>query len=102
MMQLNKNNFKKEVKSGPAAIDCYADWCGPCRVLSPMFEQISKEVKGIKFYKLDVDENPEISSEYSIMSIPNILFLKDGKEVDRMIGLTSKEELKSKIEKTLK
>lgn len=102
MLKLTKDNFKKEIKSGSVAVDCYADWCGPCKVLSPMFEAISKEVKGVKFGKLNVDENPEISSEYSVMSIPTILFLKNGKEVDRIVGLSSKEELKSKIEKALK
>ncbi len=99
MLQLNKNNFEKEIKDKAVVIDCYADWCAPCRILSPIFEEISKEVKNVKFFKLDVDENSEIASKYSILSIPTILLIKNGKEVDRIIGLTSKENLKSRIEK---
>ena len=98
MLQLNKSNFNEEIKKGKVVIDLWAEWCSPCRGMAPIFEALSKEMKDVKFAKLNVDENQEIASKLRVMSIPTFLIFKDGKEVERVIGSMSKDALKSKIE----
>ena len=79
-------------------IDFYADWCGPCAAMKPVIEEIEKEMPGkVKITKVDVDQKQEEASKYGVMSIPTYVILKDGKEVDRFIGATSKENVISKI-----
>lgn len=79
-------------------IDFYADWCGPCVAMKPVIEEIEKEMPGkVKITKVDVDQKQEEASKYGVMSIPTYVILKDGKEVDRFIGATSKENVISKI-----
>lgn len=102
MLELNKSNFEKEIRSGIVVVDNWASWCAPCRAMSPIFEALSKEMKDIKFAKLNVDESPEIASEYGVMSIPTFLILKDGKEVNRIIGTMPKEVMKAKISAAIK
>lgn len=81
-------------------IDFYADWCGPCVVMKPVIEELEKELTGdIEIKKIDVDQNQEEASKYGVMSIPTYLILKDGKEVDRLVGVTSKEVIKHKLSK---
>lgn len=80
-----------------AAIDCWAAWCPPCRILSPVFEQLAKENEEIAFGKLDVDENPAIAVRFGIMSIPTILYFKDGKLVDKTIGALPKDAIDSRL-----
>lgn len=80
-------------------IDCWAPWCGPCRMVGPVIEELAKEMTGkIVFGKLNVDENPKISGVHQIMSIPTLLIFKNGNIVDRLIGALPKEELKKKLE----
>ena len=103
MLELNKNNFEKEVKNNKILVlDAWAVWCAPCRITSPIFEDLSKEMKNITFAKLNVDENQEIASKFGIMSIPTFIIFKDGKEADRIIGANPRSLLKSKIEAVLK
>jgi len=79
-------------------IDFFADWCGPCMVMKPVMEELEKELAGkIEFKKINVDENEEETTKYGVMSIPTYLILKDGEEIDRFVGATSKEVLKEKI-----
>jgi len=79
-------------------IDFYADWCGPCVVMEPIIEELEKETAGkVNIRKVDVDKDQEEASKYGVMSIPTYIILKDGKEVDRFIGSTSKESIVSKI-----
>ena len=79
-------------------IDFYADWCGPCVVMEPVIEELEKEMAGqVNIRKVDVDKDQEEASKYGVMSIPTYIILKDGKEVDRFIGSTSKESIVSKI-----
>jgi thioredoxin 1 len=79
-------------------IDCWAPWCGPCRMIGPVIEELAKEMQGkIIFGKLNVDENPQTSMKYSIMSIPTMLVFKDGKLVDRFVGAMPKEMLLQKL-----
>ncbi|MBI2667470.1 thioredoxin [Candidatus Woesearchaeota archaeon] len=100
MLNLTKNNIEKELK-GKIIIDFWADWCYPCKEMSPLFEEISKEIKGLKFAKIDVDEEPEIASRFGVMSIPTFLLLKDGKEVKRFVGVMAKSSLKEKIKESI-
>jgi thioredoxin 1 len=80
-------------------IDCWAPWCGPCRMVGPIIDELAKEMKGkIVFGKLNVDENPVTSTKHQIMSIPTLLIFKNGALVDRLIGALPKEALKQKIE----
>jgi thioredoxin 1 len=87
--RLTSADFEKEILKAqtPAVVDFYADWCGPCRMVSPIIEQLSKEYEGkVKFAKLNTDENPEIAMKYGIMSIPTIMVFKNGQVASTVIG----------------
>ena len=80
-------------------IDCWAPWCGPCRLVAPIIEELAKEMQGkIVFGKLNVDENPVTATKHQIMSIPTLLVFKDGTLIDRIIGAVPKDQLKARIE----
>jgi thioredoxin 1 len=82
-----------------AVVDFWAEWCGPCRMVAPIIEELSHEYEGkVLVGKVDVDSNPEISMRYGIRSIPTILFLKNGEVVDKQVGATSKQILTQKLE----
>lgn len=87
--------FKKEVLESEKTvlIDFYADWCGPCKILSPIIKEIAEETEKVKVVQIDVDEEEELAMEYGIMSIPTMVVIKDGEEVDRRIGVAEKEEI---------
>lgn len=91
--QVNTNEFKDEIKEGTTLVDFFANWCGPCKMLSPVLDKLSDEIEGVKFIKVDVDTANEIAVEYGIMSIPTLIIFKDGKEVSKQIGLMPKEAL---------
>lgn len=97
---ITDSDFDEAVKKyGTIVIDCWAPWCGPCRMVGPVIEELAKEMKGkIVFGKLNVDENPQISSKHQIMSIPTLLVFKNGNLIDRLIGAYPKDELKKKLE----
>ena len=101
VLKIEEKDFNKIIKNKDKKIiiDCYADWCGPCRMLSPIIDELESEINTCKFYKLNVDNAENISREYGIMSIPTILIFKDGELSEKTIGLKSKEELKKIIEK---
>ncbi|KAG7884242.1 hypothetical protein KL938_002114 [Ogataea parapolymorpha] len=81
------DEFKQATSvSNLVVVDFFATWCGPCKMIAPMLEKFSAEYSSFDFYKVDVDELPEIASQYDVTSMPTILFLKDGKEVKRIIG----------------
>ena len=90
---LNDDVFKSTIEKskGKVLVDCYATWCGPCKMLSPIFDELAEEVKEVTFYKLDVDENPKMSEEYQIMTIPTILIFEDGKLVSQTSGFMTKD-----------
>lgn len=80
-------------------VDCWAPWCGPCRMVAPVIEELAKEMQGkVVFGKLNVDENPTTSAKHQIMSIPTLLVFKNGNLVDRLVGAYPKDELKKKLE----
>lgn len=97
-------NFQEEVmdSNGVAVIDFWAEWCGPCRIIAPVIQELSQEYEGkAKIGKLNVDHNPEVSYKFNIRSIPTILILKNGEVVDRHVGTTTKKVLAEKIEAAL-
>ncbi len=94
MITFTDQNFEEEVLKSqtPVLVDFWAPWCGPCQMVGPIIEELAKEVEGkVKVGRLNVDENPQIAAKYGIMSIPTVIFFKEGKEVVRQIGLESKE-----------
>ena len=96
VVKLNKDNFETEVKESNKVVlvDFYADWCGPCKMMSPVIDEIAKEVgENIKICKLNVDEAQDIAIEYGVMSIPTLIVFKAGNEVNKLIGLQSKSEV---------
>jgi thioredoxin 1 len=100
VIELNDENFRPEVTddSGIVVVDFWAEWCGPCKMMEPIFEQSSEEAAGkAKFGKYNVDGG-KTTSEYGIMSIPTIVFFKDGKKVESLSGVQDKDTLMKKIE----
>lgn len=92
----------KELKKEFIVADFYADWCGPCKMIAPFFKEISEEIPDISFVKINVDENETLAAELNVMSIPTIIILKNGIEVERKVGFATKTALKSWIlEKTI-
>jgi len=92
--ETNSKELKELVKNNKKVlVDCYADWCGPCKMLSPIIDQLATEKEDTKFYKINVDEDEEISEEYSISSIPTLLFFEDGKLKEQVVGLRSKDDI---------
>ena len=96
---LSELDFNEFVKEGNVVVDFYATWCGPCRMLAPIIEDLSEENPNIKFGKLDVDEVSQVASKYMIQSIPTLLFFKDGTLVHSQIGFSSQEALEDTLEK---
>lgn len=102
---LTDKTFEDEVikSSMPVLIDFWAEWCGPCKVLSPIVDELANEYAGkaIKIAKINVDENSQTASKFGIMSIPTLLFFKNGKVVEQLVGVQSRDDLKNKIEKLI-
>lgn len=96
--QFTDQNFAQEISKGFAIVDMYADWCGPCKMMAPVFEEIAKNLEGkVKMGKLNVDDSPETPGRFGVSGIPTLIFLKDGVEVGRLVGFQSKEALLEKI-----
>ena len=91
--ELNEKEFYEKTKEGKVLVDFFATWCGPCKMLSPIIEEVSNIVSDYKFYKVDVDENEELSEKYGIMSIPTLLIFENGNLKEKLVGFKTKEEL---------
>ncbi len=89
----NANTFENDTKSGIVLVDFWAEWCGPCRMMHPVLEEISEELPNVVIFKLNIEENKELTSAFKIMSIPAFLLFKDGKHIDTLIGGHDKEEM---------
>jgi len=105
MMLLNEKTFKTETNSSlPILVDFYADWCGPCKMLGPVLEELSKDKdfeSKLKFAKLSTEDYPELSEQNGVQGIPCLIFFKEGKEVNRIVGFAPKPVLKAKINSVL-
>ena len=104
MLNLTENTFASEIinKAGVTLVDFWAPWCGPCRMVGPILEQIAKEqANRLRIAKVNIDENPELASNYGVMSIPTMLIFKDGKVVDEFVGALPKRAIESKLERWL-
>jgi len=97
---VSDRNFDQTVKTYPlVVVDCWAAWCAPCRAIAPVVEELARDHSGkVVFGKLNVDENPETAQKFSIMAILTLLVMKDGKEVDRIVGALPKNQLEAKID----
>ena len=95
VLHIDKNNFHKEVLGSekPVLLDFFASWCGPCRMVGPILDEIAEEREDIKVCKVDIDEQPELASRYRIMSVPTLMVLKDGNIVDQSIGARPKHQI---------
>lgn len=97
----NQDDARSVISSGdmPVVVDFFAEWCGPCKMLSPVLESLAPEYDGkVKIIKVDIDESPELSQEYGVTSVPTIVFFKGGSEADRLVGFQSKDSLAAKFD----
>ncbi len=105
ILEVTDQNFAEEVEAGEglAMIDFWATWCGPCRLVAPIVEELAEEYKdkGLHVYKLDVDSNPAVTARFQVRSIPSILFFKNGQLVDKVIGAVPRPHLEEKVQEHL-
>jgi thioredoxin 1 len=94
MVQLNEQNFQEETSEGTVLVDFFAHWCGPCKVIAPVLEKL----EGIKVCKVNIDEEPELTSKFKIAGIPALIFMKEGVEVARMVGARPQNVIQEKVD----
>ncbi|WP_066637731.1 thioredoxin [Desulfolucanica intricata] len=103
-LEVNQSNFETEVlkSTQPVVVDFWAPWCGPCRSMAPVIEELANDYQGkAKIAKLNVDENQALAGQFGVMSIPTLIFFKDGKAVDQIVGFTPKNKLSQKLDELL-
>ena len=99
ILSVSKENFESEVlkSENPVLIDFYADWCGPCKMVSPIVEQLAKEHEDVKVVKINIDDNQELAVNFGVTAIPTLIVVKNGEEVTRTVGVASKSEIEAMI-----
>ena len=97
VQKLNQNNFHNAITSGTTLVDFYADWCGPCRMVSPIVDEIAEERRDITVGKVNVDDENALAMKYGVMSIPTLIVFKDGKETARIVGARPKAAILAKL-----
>jgi len=104
MLIINKDNFEEEVlkSSIPVLIDFTASWCGYCKMIAPILNELEQEMKDIKFVKLDVDANPQIAKTFGIMSIPNLIIMENGNKIGNLLGFKNKDEIINFLDESIK
>ncbi len=105
LLRLNAKDFDREIlqSAAPAVVDFYADWCGPCRMVSPIIESLSREYSGrVKFAKIDTDANQDLAARFDIMSIPTVIVFKNGKIQEQIVGAAPASHYRQKIDSVLK
>ncbi len=102
-LEFNDSNIKEIIESGkPVVIDLWAEWCGPCRLIGPFIEELAEEYAGkVEIGKMNVDENSDTPNEFGVRNIPTVLFFKDGKLADKVVGAVPKAKLQEKIQSIL-
>lgn len=101
MKIINKQNFDEITSKGVVLIDFFASWCGPCKMLSPVLEDVASQMPNVTFAKVDVDQEPGLAGRYGIQAIPNLIIFKDGKAVDQITGFVGKDVIVDKLNKLL-
>lgn len=98
VVEIDQYEFDERIKSnGKVLVDCYAEWCGPCKMLSPIIDQVAEENNSVKFFKLNVDESEQVATKYGIMSIPTLLLFENGNLKKTMVGFRTKDELEKEL-----
>ncbi len=97
VQKLNQNNFNNAIANGTALVDFYADWCGPCRMVSPIVNEIAEERRDITVGKVNVDDENTLAMKYGVMSIPTLIVFKDGKEAARIVGARPKAAILAEL-----
>lgn len=99
--KIYQEEFVEKVINSPniVVVDFFADWCGPCKMLSPILEKLSTVNSDVEFYKINIDENPSLADEFEVQSIPNIVIIKNGQAVDRSIGFKSEQQIQEIIDR---
>ena len=95
---LTKDNFDAEISSGVTIVDFWASWCGPCKMQAPILDELAEELTDVKFGKVNVDEEQQLAIRFRVDAIPTLCFYRDGKLVNQVVGLTTKERLKAMID----
>lgn len=100
--KISEKDFAQVKEQGFAVVDFSATWCGPCKMLAPVLEDVSSDMEGkVAFYNVDIDENPNLTEEYGIMSVPSLIMLKDGVKIDMHVGFSPKDAIVSFIDKNM-
>lgn len=101
MKDLTTEEFDTEVSSGVSVIDFWATWCGPCKLLTPILEELSNEMTDVKFYKVDADQNGDLARKFEVRSIPTVIVIKDGKPIGSQVGAHPKVKMRKFIDNTI-
>lgn len=95
---INSQEFDNTIESGVVVVDFFATWCGPCKMLAPVIDELSGELDNVNFVKVDIDQSMDLAQKFKIVSVPTLKVFKNGEEVDTLMGFMPKEVLKSKVE----